>query len=73
MCDVNLYLLRTVYEAFEGQRGDRVIKNFRKDNFNVLKKASFMMMSRDPEHIFTMDLASEAKGLEEGIEVVTKN
>jgi hypothetical protein len=43
--DYNLFLLRTVYEAFEGDRADRILKNFRKDNFNVLKKASFMMLS----------------------------
>jgi hypothetical protein len=47
--EYNLFLLRTVYESFEGDRGDRVIQNFRKDNFNILKKTVFMMLSMLPE------------------------
>jgi hypothetical protein len=45
LADYNLFLLRTIYESFEGKRGNKVLRNLRKNNFNVLKKAAFMMMS----------------------------
>ena len=40
----NLFLLRNIYDAYE-EKGDRVVSNFRKGNFNILKKSMFMMLS----------------------------
>ena len=40
----NLFLLRNIYDAYE-EKGDRVVENFRKGNFNILKKSVFMMLS----------------------------
>ena len=37
LVDYNLLLLRTIYDAYE-ERADKVIKNFRTDNHNTLRK-----------------------------------
>ena len=37
MVDYNLMLFRKIYDAYE-ERADKVVKNFRSDNNNVLRK-----------------------------------
>lgn len=37
LVDYNLFLLRKIYDAFD-DRGDKVVKQFRGDNSNILRK-----------------------------------
>ena len=41
LVDYNLLLFRKIYDAYE-DRADKVLKNFRLDNHNVLRKRYFV-------------------------------
>jgi len=48
LCDHNLLLLRRIYDAYE-ERGDKVLKKFRSDNNNILRKR-YMMPILNPNY-----------------------
>ena len=40
--EYNLYLLRNIYDAFEG-KGDRIVANFRENNFTGLRPKALVV------------------------------